>query len=41
MEYTTGMSEWMGLISIKEYFDSGLQPSAGSNLPIPAYGDKL
>jgi hypothetical protein len=23
MEYTTGMSEWLGLISIKEYFTQG------------------
>jgi hypothetical protein len=41
MAYTTGKSEWLGLLSLKEIFDSRLQPSAGSNPPIPAYGDKL
>jgi hypothetical protein len=41
MEYTTGKSEWLGLLSTKGIFDSRLQPSAGSNLLIPASGDKL
>jgi hypothetical protein len=30
-----------GAHTYKRIFDSRLQPSAGSNLPIPAYGDKL
>jgi hypothetical protein len=41
MEYMTGMSEWLELISIKGIFDSERKSSAEILSPIPAYGDKL
>jgi hypothetical protein len=41
MKYTTSISEWLGLITIKGIFDSGRQPSPENLPPIPAYGNKL
>jgi hypothetical protein len=41
MEYMTGISEWLGLISIKGIFDSERQPIVGNLSLILAYGDKL